>query len=173
MACLPHWVHGDQSAQLNKRAISQAPGKRTSKKSPALRLASWNIRTMCPGIYNDLPLTEDMRKTAIIDKELSRLNIDIACLQETRLADNGRISEANYTFLWQGLPSDRPRQHGVGFAVKNSLMTYIEQVAHGTERILGIKLLTSMGTAHILSLYAPTLCSEAETKDHFYETWIR
>ena len=125
---------------------------------------------MCPGIYNDLPLTEDMRKTAIIDKELSRLNIDIACLQETRLADNGRISEANYTFLWQGLPSDRPRQHGVGFAIKNSLMTYIEQVAHGTERILGIKLLTSMGTAHILSLYAPTLCSEAETKDHFYES---
>ncbi|KAI5106715.1 major facilitator superfamily domain-containing protein 1, partial [Silurus meridionalis] len=39
----------------------------------------------------------------------------------TRLADSGTIREANYTFFWQGKPLDESRQHGVGFAVKNTL----------------------------------------------------
>ena len=48
-------------------------------------------------------------------------------------------------------------------------MKYIELAAHGTERIISLKLTTSSGVAHILSLYAPTLCSDEEIKDNFYE----
>ena len=73
---------------------------------------------MSPGLTEDLQKIDDARKTAIIDSELARLNVDIACLQETRLADSGCIREANYTFYWQGLSADEPRRHGVGFAVK-------------------------------------------------------
>lgn len=61
-------------------------------------LSSWNIRTMCSGLSGDLQQLGDARKTAVIIKELDRLNIDNTCLQETRLAD---IRETNYTF-WQG-----------------------------------------------------------------------
>ena len=39
---------------------------------------------MCPGVMTDLQQINDARKTAVIDRELSRLNVDIACLQETR-----------------------------------------------------------------------------------------
>ena len=60
----------------------------------------WNIRTMCPGLSADLQLMDDSRKTAIINKELARLNIDVACLQETRLADSGSLIERDYTFFW-------------------------------------------------------------------------
>ena len=69
---------------------------------------------MYPGQTDDLQQMDDARKTAVIDRELARLNIDIACLQETRLADSGSIREANYTFFWQGLSQDDPRRHGVG-----------------------------------------------------------
>ena len=55
---------------------------------------------MRPGLSNDIQLIDDARKTAIIDKELTKLDIDIACLQETRLADSGSIREANYAFFW-------------------------------------------------------------------------
>ena len=48
-------------------------------------------------------------------------------------------------------------------------MKYIELAAHGTVRIISLKLTTSSGVAHILSLYAPTLCSDEEIKDNFYE----
>ena len=50
---------------------------------PVLKLATWNVRTMCPGLFDDLQKIDDTRKTAIIDRELKRLNIDIAGLQET------------------------------------------------------------------------------------------
>ncbi|XP_062614292.1 uncharacterized protein LOC134276017 [Saccostrea cucullata] len=43
---------------------------------------------MCPGLSEDLQQVDDSRKTAIINRELRRLNIDIAALQETRLPSN-------------------------------------------------------------------------------------
>lgn len=74
---------------------------------------------MCPGLPNDLQQISDARITATINRHLARLNIVIACLQDTRLTDNGSIRESNYTFFWQGRLQEEPRQYGVGFAVKN------------------------------------------------------
>ena len=73
-----------------------------------LRLATWNVRTMCPGLDEDLQKVTNARKTAIIDRELSRLNLDIVALQETRLSSFGSLKEKNYTFFWQGL---EPEEH--------------------------------------------------------------
>ena len=173
MAYLPHWVRGDQrgiSQKVGHKTI--APGnykKKTKKKPPALRFASWNVRTMCPGLTADLQQIDNARKTAVIDRELTRLNVDIAALQETRLADNGTIREANYTFYWQGKSPDQPRQHGVGFAVRNTLASSIEPPTEGTERLLHLRLATTSGPVSILSAYAPTLCSSTEEKDKFYQ----
>ena len=112
---------------------------------PALRIASWNIRTTIPGFTNDLQQVDDVRKTAVIDQELTKLNVDIACLQETRLPGSGSIRESSYTFFWQGHPRNQPKQHGVGFAVKISLTAAIIPPSEGTERILSIGLSTSSG----------------------------
>ena len=54
---------------------------------------------MCPGLPTDLQQIDDARKTTVIDRELSHLNIDVTCLQEMRLADSGTLREANYTFF--------------------------------------------------------------------------
>nr|XP_054750072.1 craniofacial development protein 2-like [Lytechinus pictus] len=124
---------------------------------------------MCPGISDNLQEVDDTRKTAIIDRELKRLNIDIAALQETRLPSEGSIREEDYTIFWQGREPQERRQHGVGFAVRNSLLSSIEPPNRGTERILSLCLSTASGLVNILSCYAPTLCSSAEIKDQFYE----
>ena len=55
------------------------------------------------------PAINQVRKTAIIDKKLDRLNIDIAALSETRLPECGSYKEMNYTFFWQGCPDDDKR----------------------------------------------------------------
>lgn len=116
---------------------------------------------MCPGLTADLREVDDARKTAVIDKEITRLN---------RLADSGTIREANYTFFWKGKSLDEPRLHGVGFAVKkNTLIASIEPPSGGTERILVLRLSTSSVPVNIINTYAPTLCSTAEEKDQFYE----
>lgn len=60
-------------------------------------------------------------------------------------------------------------QHSVGFTVKNTLVAFIEPPSSGLERILAICLSTSSDPANIISVYAPTLCSNSEEKDQFYE----
>ena len=76
-----------------------APGKqkKTSKKFPVLRFASWNVWNMCPGLSENLQQIVDTGKTVIIDGELLKLHVSIAALQETRLASSGSLREKNYT----------------------------------------------------------------------------
>ena len=69
---------------------------------------------------------DDLRKTAVINNELTRLDVDIAALQKTRLPETGSLRERDYTFYWHGKPLDGRREHGVGFAIKNSLLQMIE-----------------------------------------------
>ena len=60
------------------------------------------------------------------------------------------------------------REHGVGFAVKNSLMRMIQPGEKGTEMILSLQLLTTDGPVNLVSVYAHTLYSSQEAKDDFY-----
>lgn len=55
---------------------------------------------MTTGLSDDLRKISDTRKTAVINNELLRLQVDIATLQETRLSESGTLRERNYTFFW-------------------------------------------------------------------------
>ena len=77
--------------------------------------------------------------------------------------------ERGYTF-WQGLSQDQPRQHGIGFAVRNSLIATTETSSGGSLRILALRMKTSAGFVNIISAYTSTLTSTPEAKDQFYET---
>ena len=124
---------------------------------------------MCPGLDEDLEKVNNGRKTAIIDRELSRLNLDIVALQETRLSSFGSLKEKNFTFFWQGLEPEERRIHGVGFAIRNTLLSSVEPPSQGTERLLSLRIHTPAGYANIICIYAPTLSSSPETKDAFYD----
>lgn len=124
---------------------------------------------MCPGHNSDPLSVNDLRKTAVIDRELSRLNVDVAALQETRLPDNGSLREHEYTFFWQGKSPEEARIHGVGFAVKNSLLSTIVPPSGGSERLLTMRMTTSTGPVMLICAYAPTLTSTADEKDRFYD----
>ena len=160
-------------------------GNRTSRGTPIcgrnnernnslkLRIATWNIRTMLDGRdNNDVP----RRRTALIAMELSRYNVDIAALSETRLSDEGSLCEtgAGYTFFWKGYPSGSPRIHGVGMALKNSLVEKLtESPTYISERLMTLRLPLARGEyATVISAYAPTLKSDEETKDQFYNSLI-
>ena len=115
------------------------------------------------------------RRTAIIGKELDRYNIDIAALSETRIPgiDQELVEDgAGYTFFTTGKPEGEPRSHGVGFAIRNTLLRKLgEQKPHGiSPRLSHMKIkLQHNRVANLISAYAPTLDSSDETKDEFYE----
>ncbi|GFS11627.1 hypothetical protein ElyMa_004838700 [Elysia marginata] len=89
------------------------------------RFSSLKQRTVCPGLSDDLQLVNDARKTAIIDRELAKRNIDIAALQETRLAASGSLKENEHTFSWQGLRPNKNNIHGVGIVVRNTILSSV------------------------------------------------
>ena len=125
---------------------------------------------MCPGFLDsDLTDTNCIRKTKVIDRELSLLNVDIAALQETRLPDNGSIREDHYTFFWQGYSKEQHRLHGAGFAIRNTLINSITTPIGVSERIMTLRLNTKSGFMSIICVYAPTLTSKADDKSAFYE----
>ena len=86
-----------------------------------LNVAAWNVRTLLDREDSDRP----ERRTALIARELSRYNIDIAALSETRLAGEGALCErgAGYTFFWSGRQPEVRREAGVGFAIKSALVS--------------------------------------------------
>lgn len=94
----------------------------------------------------------DIRKTIQIDRELSRLRADIVALQETRLADSGSIRESNFTFFWHGKRSDDRREHGVGFAVRNTLLQCITSPVATSERIITLRVNSRFGVTNIISV---------------------
>ncbi|KAJ7344584.1 hypothetical protein JRQ81_000534, partial [Phrynocephalus forsythii] len=112
---------------------------------------------------------DTIRKTAVIDRELCRLRMDIVALQDTRLPDSGSVKERNFMFFWQGKPSNETTECGVGFAVRNTFLGLIIPPAVGSEKILSMQLHTTAGLVTLISAYAPTLSSPAEHKDKFYD----
>ena len=86
-------------ATPDKRIAIIAPNKTKGKhKVPALKLDTWNVRTMTPGV-SDLQQVTDVRKTAVINNDLRWLQVDIIALQETRLPESGIIREKDYSFF--------------------------------------------------------------------------
>ena len=118
----------------------------------------------------------------MIAKALARYRIDIAALSETRLADEGILKEdgGGYTFFWRGKPEAEERLHGVGFAIRTSLMKSIPSLPVGineTPPPLPPAVPPSpppqppTKSRHLTSISAdaPTLTNSDGTKEKFYD----
>jgi len=78
----------------------------------------------------------------LVAAELKRFSIDIAALSETRSADEGSLSEVGegYTFFWKGLPSDERHIHGVGFAMRTTLLNKLPETPIAvSERLMTLR----------------------------------
>ena len=115
------------------------------------------------------------RRTALICKELDRYNVDIAALSETYLADDGQIQEnaSGYTIFWKGRASRERREAGVGFANRSNIVSKLHELPRGiNDRLITLRLhLHGNRHATTISAYAPTLVSDDEEKQRFYDNF--
>ena len=141
----------------------------TEKRKQRFTLGAWNVHTLIDNNQANRP----QRRTALVGKELGRYNADIAALSKTRLAEEGQLKErgAGYTFFWSGRASNERREAGVGFAVKNELVSKLSSLPQGVnDRLMTLKLPFSEGMqATIISAYAPTMTNPDDIKDKLYE----
>ncbi|XP_067949468.1 uncharacterized protein [Watersipora subatra] len=112
------------------------------------------------------------RRTAFVARELRRHDIDIAALQDTRIADEDQMTDvgSGYTFYWKGRDAKDHRLYGEGFAVKNELVKHMDHLPVGiSDRLMTLQLNISKNRkATLISAYAPTLMAEQEDKELFY-----
>ena len=95
-----------------------------------MKVACRNIQTLLDKELSERP----HYRTALLARELSLYDIDIASVSETHLADVGQLTEtgSSYTFFWKGKPTDEAREHGVGFAIKSSLSKNLQELTFGS-----------------------------------------
>ena len=91
---------------------------------------------MTTGLNINIRDIDGPRKTAVISSELARLNVDIAALQETRLADYGSLRQKEHTFFWRGKSVEDRREQGVGIAIRNRLLPMVELGDYKSERVM-------------------------------------
>ena len=134
-----------------------------------MNFAAWNVRTLMDTRNTNRP----ERMTAIVGYELARYNIDVAALSETRLAETGDLTEvgAGYTF-WSGKAKEEPREAGVGFAVRSTLVPQLETLPKGiSDRLMTMRIpLASKTHLTLISSYAPTMAYSDEQKEQFYQS---
>jgi len=135
----------------------------------AVTLGAWNVRTLLDRAGTNRP----ERRTALIASELDRYKVQIAALSETRLAEEGQLTErsAGYTFYWMGRGQNERREAGVGFAIKSNWVNKLAVRPKGiNDRLMTVRLpLPKKKFATIISVYAPTMTNPDEVKDRFYE----
>ena len=83
--------------------------------------AAWNVRTLLEKTRSHV------RPTAVVARVLSRYNIDVAALSETRILGENRIDEVGggYTFFLKGKDPGERHLHGVGIAIRTSLLSIL------------------------------------------------
>ena len=113
------------------------------------------------------------RRTALGARELDQYAINIAALSETRFAGCGELTEvgSGYSFFWSGKSVDEPREAGVGFAIRTTLVQKLESLPKGVnDRLMVMRLPIATKTyLTIISAYAPTMQYEDRDKEAFYE----
>ncbi len=138
-------------------------------KSNSLILGAWNVRTLLDNPRANRP----ERRTALIARELHRYKLDIVALSETRFAGEGHLKEdkGNYTFFWSGRSSEERRESGVGFAIRNSIVSHLTSLPTGlSDRLMTLRIPIGNNIyATLISAYAPTLTNPDAAKDQFYQ----
>ena len=112
------------------------------------------------------------RRSALVTRELARLDTDIAALSEVRFAEQGCLREngAGYTVFRSRKNKDERRLSGVGFMMKDSRTRKLQNLPAGhSDRIMSLRLPSQDNKfATVLSVYAPTLQAETGVKEAFY-----
>ena len=100
-------------------------------------------------------------KSTLIARELARYRVQIGALSETRLADEGQLSEVHsgYTFFWIGRKQDKRREAEVGFVIKSNLVKKLVSPPRCiNDHLMTVRLpLPKKRYAALISAYAPTM----------------
>ena len=105
-------------------------------------------------------------KRPLLIKEAKKFDLDILCLQETRLLGQGNIEIDGYVLIWSG--QDK-HYSGGAILIKKHLLRGDCEIKYVSDRIICISLFIYGSSTSIISAYAPTNAYEVDQKLEFYD----
>ena len=120
------------------------------------RIATWNVLTL-----------KQTGSAALLSRELTKYNITIAGLCETRWPGSGECCVDDHYFVWSG-PVDGTGRRGVALAVPKRIRRCLVSWRPISERLLYARFLHRHGKLSIIVAYAPTNIASEEEKDSFF-----
>jgi exonuclease III len=107
------------------------------------------------------------RRSAVVAKELEKIGVDVAALQETRLEGSGMIKEKEFSIFWSGVEAGERRQAGVSLAVRNDVLKKMNTLPKAiSDRTIVMRLPLSNNKFATIT-YAPTTYPEPEKEEHY------
>ena len=98
---------------------------------------------------------------------MERRNVDILCLQETKLkGSKARNIGGGCKLLYNG---DDRRRSGIGIVMREELAESVLEVKRVSDRLMAMKLEVKESILNIVSAYAPQVNNSMEEKNDFWQ----
>jgi exonuclease III len=107
----------------------------------------------------------------IIAEEAERYKMDIVALQEILWKRNGSIRKLKFALYYSG-NEDIQGNRGVGFIVSKKANRSVLGFSPISERICTLRIKGKFHNITFINAYAPTVDTEDEVVDEFYETLL-
>ena len=142
--------------------IIRKQAKRAELKALLAKIASWNVQ----GGLNDQTNRETM------EKDLRRLEVDVACLQECRFLEDGHfhMPKGGHILALAGQDENIHKRYGQGFYLSQRWWDRLTGTKRISDRISFITFnIGAEGNLTIINVYAPTAKYAAEHEEEFEE----
>ena len=138
----------------------------TRSRRQLLTIAQWKVRTL----LDREAAAQTERRTALVTIELSKYNIDIAALCETRFSGSGSLKDLEYSFFGVANPWEKDwTPEWVLLAKKDIVKKLTEMPRPVSDRIMTMRVpMSKDNLATFISVYAPTMTTPVENKESFY-----
>ena len=151
----PPYLEGGRVVETRNKNLCRNDFKEKPRMDRTCRIGSWNIGSLTS---KTIELVECMR----------RRKVNIMCLQETKwIGEKGKVLDNTGYKLWYS-GKDRTR-NGVGIIVDTLFIDKVVGVIRKGDRIINLKIIMGNEPINIISVYAPQVGLDENTKMKFWE----
>ena len=150
-------VNKEDGNDLNLQSGRSLPdGVSLKSRKKAIKIATWNVRTM-------------YRKGKIDNaiQEMKSMNVDILGISEMRWIDSGQVKKDGYTVVY--LRHETEHRYGVGVIMKDNIAKSLMGFWPISDRSILIKLEGKPFNISIIQVYAPTQDHDDVEIENFYD----
>ena len=138
-------AEGDKRATASTRVFhSRKEGSLVLVRKRGFRICTYNVRTL-----------NECGAASLLVKELNRLGISIAGLQEARWPDSGEMMVDGSRILWSGR-GDNQHMESIGLVLAGACTNSVLRWDPINERLLYARLRHMHGFCSVIVCYAPT-----------------